>query len=178
MPNQLPLLLIVTQVVEHTPTWVWAILAALIALGGLQMRAHEVSRARLAMMPIGLGGFSLWGAASVFGMQAPVLAAWSVGVALALAANLALRWPLQVRYDAQRARFALQGSTLPLLLMLSVFAVRYAITVTLVFHPDWKTHAPFALAVSAAYGLLSGLYAARALRILRSAASALTFKAA
>lgn len=169
MPVDLPLSVVIVEVVKRTPTWVWGILAALVALGSLQLRDHAVGRARLALMPLGLGAYSLWGATSLFGATAAPVAAWLGGGALALAANAVLRWPRSARWDAERGAFALRGSALPLALMLGVFAVRYVVTVTLVFHPQWRSDAAFALAASAAYGGLSGLFVARALQILRSA---------
>ena len=66
-------------------------------------------------------------------------------------------------------RFALRASPWPLIAMLSVFSLRYAVAVTLVFHRDWAAHAGFSLPLALVYGVLSGLFAARALRILRSA---------
>ena len=66
----------------------------------------------------------------------------------------------------------------PLIAMMGVFSLRYAVAVTLVFHRDWAAHAGFALPMAVVYGALSGLFAARALRILRSAPTAPAFAAA
>lgn len=73
--------------------------------------------------------------------------------------------PGKVRADGDGG-FALPGSPLPLLLMLAVFALRYAVTVSLVLHPQWRVEAGFALPASVAAGFLAGLFAARARRIL------------
>ena len=178
MPVDLPLSVVVVEVVKRTPPWVWVILFAVVVLGSLQLRDHTVRSARLALMPIGLGAYSLWGATSLFGATAGSVAAWLAGSALALSANAALRWPRGVRWDADRRAFALRGSVLPLALMLCVFAVRYVVTVTLVFHPEWRSDAGFASAASATYGALSGLFAARALRILHASPAAQRWAAA
>jgi hypothetical protein len=71
---------------------------------------------------------------------------------------------VQVDGDAVR----LEGSVLPLLLMLSIFALRYAVAVTLVFHHEWAADPLFGGALAATYGALSGLFAARAWRILQA----------
>ena len=63
------------------------------------------------------------------------------------------------------------GSVWPLVLMMSVFAVRYSVVVTLVFHRDWAGDLAFAAGASAVYGILSGLLAGRALYILGHARS-------
>ena len=168
MLSDLPFWTVVAQIIRHTPPYVWAILLALLALGLMQWRDHIVSRARLAIAPIGLGAFSLWGTTMAFGAQPAFVAAWLAGIALAIAANRWLRWPRDVMPTAD-GRFALRASPWPLIAMLSVFSLRYAVAVTLVFHRDWAAHAGFSLPLALVYGVLSGLFAARALRILRSA---------
>jgi len=168
MLSDLPFWTVVAQIIRHTPPYVWAILLALVALGALQWRDHTVSRTRLALAPIGLGAFSLWGVTMAFGAHPTVLAAWLAGGMVAVAANRWLRWPRDVMPTAD-GRFALRASPWPLIAMLSVFSLRYAVAVTLVFHRDWAAHAGFSLPLALVYGVLSGLFAARALRILRSA---------
>jgi hypothetical protein len=167
MPSDLPFWVVVSQVIRHTPSYVWAILAALIVLGLMQWSDHTVTRARLALAPLGLGAFSLWGATVAFGAHPAIVTAWIGGIALAFMVNRWLRWPRDVR-PAGSGGFRLQGSPWPLVAMLSMFALRYAVAVTLVFHRDWAAHAGFSLPLALTYGALSGLFAARAWRILRS----------
>jgi hypothetical protein len=167
MPPGLPLHLVILEVVKHTPPWVWLLLAALVVLGSLQLREHEQRRARVLALPVAMGGLSLFGALSAFGPQAPVFAAWALGLGLMLVFGPG--WARGVRHDAVRDRFVLAGSVLPLAAMLSVFAVRYVVAVTLVLHRDWAGEPAVAIAASLVYGVLSGLFAARARRILASA---------
>jgi hypothetical protein len=166
MPPNIPLSVLIPAVLRGTPPWVWGLLALLVALGALQMRDHVISRTRLMIAPLALGGLGLWGAASAFGANATVLLAWLAGLGAALAANRALRWPRQVR--PVDGGFALAGSPWPLLLMLAIFALRYVVTVSLVLHPQWRADALFSLGLAALYGALSGLFSARALRIWHS----------
>ena len=167
MPSNLPLSTVVIEILRHTPNYVWAILVALIVLGLLQWRDHAVGRTRLSIAPIGLGAFSLWGATLAFGMRAEIVAAWLVGMALAFVANQWLRWPRAIGVDGT-GRYTLRGSPWPLIAMLAIFGLRYAVAVTLVFHRDWAADALFSGAIALLYGSLSGLFAARALRILRT----------
>ena len=164
--NHLPLSTVIVQIVQHTPGWVWGILAAITLLGLHQMRDHEMPRLRLWLAPVGLGGYSLWGATAVFGIDAA--AAWLAGLALALAVNQKLQWPRDVAVLGD-GRFALKGSPWPLLLMWTIFGLRYAVAVTLVFQPTLAQQAAWAIGVPLAYGTLSGLFAARAWRVLQSA---------
>ena len=168
MLSNLPLTTVIVEIVKHTPAYVWLILAALVALGSLQLRDHVVTPARLALTPLGLGAFSLWGATMAFGMRTEVIGAWALGGVLVVFANRWIRWPRTVRAESG-GRFALRGSPWPLIAMLSVFGLRYSVAVTLAFHHDWARDPAFSLTTALAYGALSGLFAARALRILRSA---------
>jgi hypothetical protein len=167
MPGNLPLSFVILEIVKRTPTWVWAILLALVVLGVLQMRDRLLSRTRLMITPVGLAAYSLLGAASTFGMRPEVIVAWLAGLAVAIAANGLLQWPRDARPDG-KGNYSVPGSAWPLVLMMAIFVMRYIGTVTLVFHPDWATDPQFSLGMTLAYGTLSGLFTARAIRILRS----------
>ena len=169
MPSSMPLLTVIAQVVRHTPGWVWGVLLLLIVLGGSQLRDHSLARLRVALLPIGLGAYSAWGAVSLFGLHAGVLLAWATAVGVVAWFSRTLAWAPGVRHDTANDRFDVPGSGWPLVLMLTVFAVRYSVIVTLAFHRDWAADAALAASVSAGYGVLSGLLAGRALYILGSA---------
>jgi len=165
--SHLPLSTVIVQILRHTPPWVWGILAAITLLGLHQLRDHTVTRARLLAAPLGLGAYSLWGATAVFGIDAA--AAWLAGMALAVGANQRLlQWPRAIAVQGD-GRFALRGSPWPLLLMWAIFGMRYALAVTLVFQPTLATQTAWALGAPLVYGALSGLFAARAWRVLQSA---------
>ena len=166
MPADLPLITVILEIIRRTPIWVWGVLAALVLFGSLQMRHHVLSRRRVALLPIGLGAYSLSGALAVAGFHATTLMAWAGGLAIVLAAGRRLPWASRVRHDAARDVFEVEATVWPLVLMLAVFAARYAVAVTLVFHREWAAQAEFAWQVGAGYGALTGLLASRALAIL------------
>jgi len=87
-------------------------------------------------------------------------------MATAWLANRALRWPRDVGSDGDA--FVVAGSPWPLALMLAIFALRYAVAVSLVFHPEWRADPVFAASLALLYGALSGMFTARAVRILTS----------
>ena len=89
-----------------------------------------------------------------------------------LAVGLRLPVPAGARYKVAQRRFHLPGSWLPLLLILIVFTLKYAIGVQLAMQPALAHASGFAFVVTALYGLLSGLFAARTLRVLRLARGA------
>jgi hypothetical protein len=161
-----PLSIVVLEVLKHTPYGVWAILALITLLGALQWRDQNLTRGRLLLAPIGLGAYALWSVSAQFGAAAAPV--WLAGMALAFAVNRGLRWPRTVAVGSD-GRFALPGSVWPLLLMWAIFALRYAVAVALVFHPARARDAAFGAGSAALYGLLSGLFAARAWRVVQSA---------
>ena len=54
-----------------------------------------------------------------------------------------------------------------MVLILAIFLTRYAVSVSLVMHPELKIHANFGLAIGALYGVFSGIFAGRAIRLVR-----------
>lgn len=155
-------------IVARTPLWVWFLLAALIALGLSQARDHVVGRVRVIAQPVGLGLFSLWGAMAAFGMHAQVQGVWLAGLLAGAAAGWLLVLPRQVQALSPR-RFAIGGSLVPLVLLMAVFFMRYAINVALAIRPALAQQLEFATAAAALYGAPAGLLAARAWRVLASA---------
>ncbi|HTT13108.1 MAG TPA: DUF6622 family protein [Burkholderiaceae bacterium] len=173
-----PLSIVIVEVLKHTPAYVWGILAALIIVGRLQLRDQTIGRARLLLLPVALGAYSLWGSASAFGMRWEVLAAWVVGMGTMLLSTRWVRWPRKVEFLPERGVFAVGGSVIPLVAMLAVFAVRYVATVTLILHPEWRSLASVAIVGGLGYGLLSGVFAMRARNILANAGPNLRFQPA
>jgi len=155
--------------------WVGVGVCAITLLGARQLRDLRVSRTRLLLLPAGLGAYALISISAVFGATAAP--AWLAGVALAFALNRLLRWPRDVQLGGD-GTFLLRGSVWPLLLMWTIFALRYAATVTLVLHPALLHDPTMGAGFSAVYGVLSGLFAARAWRVLQSARPAVALQAA
>lgn len=158
----------IVDIVRHTPTWVFAVLAVLVVFGLSQTRARTVSLGRLAILPLALGAWSIHGVVESFGSGVAV-AAWLAVVVVALAIGWALGPRRDVRYDADRRAFAIPGSVVPLVLMLAIFLSRYVIAVMLALHPDLHAAPVFAIVAGAVSGLASGIFAARATRTLRTA---------
>ena len=125
-------------ILQHTPNWVWGLLATLIALGLSQVRTRSVSLARVALLPMAMTALALWGTVSAFGGSTqfgPVLLAWLVAAAAALAAVAPFAPPAGTRYDPATRRFHLPGSWVPMLLILGVFLTKNVVGVELAIAP-------------------------------------------
>jgi|JI7StandDraft_1071085.scaffolds.fasta_scaffold192695_2 hypothetical protein len=161
------------EILSRTPTWVWALLAGLLALGLAQWRERRVTQAQLFILPGVLLALGLWSTAQSSTMPALALLVWAK--AALVTTTLARRLPPQpgVRWDAAAQRLVLPGSVLPLVVILAVFSLRYAGGVALAMHPVWRADPAVALPMAAAYGAISGLLLGRALGLRRLVAAPL-----
>ena len=157
------------QVLQRTPLWVFALFVALLFLGYLQSRPREIGWTRVAVLPVVLVGLALSGIWAAFGPAPLAFACWLAAIAVSVLANRFVRWPSQVRYSAQTHQFSVKGSWLPLAVMMLIFFTRYAVNVAMAMEPSLKATPPFVAGVSFTYGLMSGAFLARALRILQFA---------
>jgi hypothetical protein len=164
-------------ILRNTPPWVWGLLVGLMVLGFSQVRDRTASLARIVVMPVAMTAFAIWGLVSAFGgtgMFVAVLATW-LGAALLPALAIGLQGPpAGVRYEPEDRRFALPGSWVPLALIAGIFLTKYAVGVELALQPKLVTDTGFALAIAAVYGIFSGVFTGRAVRLLRVAARPLS----
>lgn len=160
----------IVDIVRSTPAWVGALLAALLWLGWTATRERQVHLARMVLMPLAMLALALWGVESAFaasGRLGALLVVWALGYGALLALGPRLPVPAGTRYDAARRSFRVPGSWVPMLLIAAVFLMKYLIGVQLAVGPELAQHAGFAYTVAAVYGLLSGLFGARTLRLVR-----------
>ncbi len=154
------------EILRRTPVWVWIVLAALIAYGWYLGRPQRIARARVLVLPLVLTVIAVAGVVSVFGRAIGPLLAFGVGFSSALGLNQWLQLPGGVRREADL--YLIPGSWIPLLLMLGIFLTKFAVGVISNVRPDLLARSDFPAAAAAVYGLTSGLFAARALHILRT----------
>ena len=162
-----PTVQIISQIITHTPHWVWGVFVLLLWLGGRQMRSSTQGLRRVIALPLGMTALSLVGAVSAFGGQLAVLMAWAVAASACAAAVLATPLPRNTRFDSTRQTFHVPGSALPLVLMLSIFTPKYALGVATAMRPELAQYPALALPCAALLGACSGLFAGRTLRLLR-----------
>ena len=161
---------------QHVPVWVFGLLMALIALGVSQSFARSVTLRRVTVLPLMLLGWSLAGVNSSFGVSTwagLALLAWAAGVA---ASVFLLRGRVDVsavEFSPATRRFELPGSWLPLVLVLSLFALKFGAGMSLGVAPELRQSLPFVVTASLAFGAFSGVFLARALALWSLARGAL-----
>ena len=155
------------QILHGTPNWVFVLFAALLALGLGQLRTREVVLGRVVGIALGMTAFSLYSTMAAFGRLPLALAGWLLGAVAVVAWLLSRPVPAGTRYQAERRRFTLPGSVVPLTLMMTIFFTKYAVAVAVAMHPALSGNLRFALPVCLLYGTCSGAFAARAARLWR-----------
>jgi hypothetical protein len=159
------------------PPWVWGLLAALIALGVSQSLPRAVSLRRAAAMPVAMVVLSLYGVATGFPTQPLALAAWAAGLAGALWTARATGAWAGMRWSALERRVLVPGSWWPMLLMLAIFATKFAVGAMRAGQLAAAQEPLFAVAVGLACGGASGAFLARGLAMWKVARSGLAMLA-
>lgn len=157
------------QIFINTPLWVWGLLAALLALGLSQTRKRNADLLRVTLMPLGMGGLSLYGTISSFGASPVVLGSWLATALVLVLVVTQLPAPGGVRYDSASRQFLLPGSWVPMVLIMGIFLTKYVVGVSLAMHPELKSQANFSLAIVMLYGLFSGIFIGRTLQLIHLA---------
>lgn len=155
------------SILLHTPAWVWLALAALLALGAAQLRTRRLGARRATVPPLVLFVLSLVGLLSTFPGHAAAVLVWGLGAALAVAASFAAGLWRGAHWSADEACLVVPGSWLPMALIVGLFAVKFAVGAALGIAPALRDATALWFGASAAYGLFSGLWVARALHYRR-----------
>ncbi|HEY1033453.1 MAG TPA: DUF6622 family protein [Pseudoxanthomonas sp.] len=155
-----------TQILTHTPLWVFGLFFGLVYLGYLQSRTRQVSRGRLIVLPVAMLAWSLYSVWSTFDAHLTALAAWACAWVTVVAIALVRAPSHRASYDAGTRQFAVVGSWVPLALMMGIFFFKYAVAVVHATHPDVFGTTTAVVVVAGTYGLFSGMFMARALRVL------------
>jgi hypothetical protein len=156
-------------ILAHTPYWVFVLFVVLVGLGVMQGRPRNISRTRLAVLPLGMATLALLGVWSSFADHALALGAWAVVAAGVVAASLRVPPPRGASWMPATKLYSVPGSWVPLALMMGIFFTKYAVAVLRAMDPSALAGAGAIAATCALYGLYSGVFLARALRIGRAA---------
>ena len=153
------------SILRHTPVFVWLILAALVWRGWSARRDREVAARKLAIIPLVLLALSLWGVLSAYASHAVTLPLWLAGVlAGTFVASRLVRGEVAVL--PERAALLVRGSWVPMVVLVTMFLLKYVTNVALAIQPALAANASFANVSCALSGLLSGALFGNALPYL------------
>jgi len=151
------------QIISHTPTYVWALLAFLVYRGVLASRDREVALRKLAIIPLVMLGLSLSSLSARGVLGSAVWALWLGGM-LASAALVFNVSKHAVLVNRSAGAVLQRGSWMPLALMLAIFATRYAVAVATGMQPALAHSLPFATGVTLLFGVFNGIFLGRLAR--------------
>jgi hypothetical protein len=155
-----------TQILTHTPVFVWFLLAGLLTLGLMQTRKRRVRRPQVVALPALMLGLGLWSLAPGFTALPGLAALWLA--ALALGAAGGRRTPQQpgTAWLAAEGCFQVPGSWIPMAFIVAIFMLRYAVGAGIALHPEWRSTLSLQAPLAIVFGLLAGLSLGRALGLL------------
>jgi len=156
------------EIVKRTPLWVFLLFFILLGMGYIQSRDRSVRRGMVAILPVVMISLSLYGVVSAFGFVTTGVVLWILGVSIALGFGIKIATPENVTFIADTQTFVVPGSWVPLILMMAIFFMKYAVGVILARQLLIANELVFVSLVSLCYGLMSGAFLARATVILNS----------
>lgn len=148
--------------ITHTPFYVWAILALLVYRGVAAMRDRELTMRQFLLLPVVMTLLSLYGlitnAGGVIGLAASG-AGFATTIALTYhSASIAAK-------PATHGFIRVPGSALPLIVILTIFLIKYVNAVALHMHPGLDQDALWAPLLRGVMGCCSGYFIGRAMKL-------------
>jgi hypothetical protein len=150
------------QILAHTPVWVWLLFGALLVLGVLQSRPRLVARWQVLALPLALLLLGLWSMAAGFASQPLAAVVWLASLILGGRLGLKLPRAAATRWLVAQQRLQLPGSWVPMLIIITIFLLRYVTGVAQAMHPEWRSQLSVQVPLAVAFGLLSGVFVGRA----------------
>ncbi|CAN5632340.1 hypothetical protein BH09PSE5_BH09PSE5_46430 [soil metagenome] len=153
------------DILSHIPVWVPVLFLALLAYGLSQTRRRSMTMRRTVIVPLVLLTLSVSGAITTFASPAIALTAWAAGVLASVAFGKGLVDTSRTSYSAEANRFDVPGSWTPLVLMMSLFALKFGVGMVMGLHPALRHDATLTAVASALYGAFSGGFLARSMAL-------------
>jgi hypothetical protein len=155
-----------TEILAHTPLYVWAILAFLVYRGMQASKPREVTLTALCILPLVMLGLSLFGIQSAFGLAGLPFVLWLAGALLGATLAWRFSYPASLSAHPERGAIAMPGSWVPMALMMVLFLMKYAVAIVMAMSPALRHDVVFTAVVCTLYGAFSGIFNGRLLRCL------------
>ncbi|WP_445378911.1 DUF6622 family protein [Pseudochrobactrum asaccharolyticum] len=156
-----------TEILTHTPWWVWVLLVYLVYRGICLLSPTNISPKRMLLMP---SVFLLW---SIYGMFNKLYMPWTAFFifVFALIAGLLLGKTIMVMqqpaiFDRVTGMVQRPGSVVPIIAILLNFSCLYGMNVYAGYHPDSIRELNFTVIYSVTSGLADGFFWGMSLAVL------------
>jgi hypothetical protein len=157
----------IVQIIANTPLWVWALLAFLLFIGVRALRPATAPLWRIALLP---AAFFVWGLSSHYQMHGLGLGKvlpWVAALAGGTAVGMVIANLQPIRVDKVRQLVHTAGGPLTLVLILLIFATKYAFGYLHATRPNLFAEPRFWVAEIAVSGVLAGMFVGRFAGLLR-----------
>jgi uncharacterized membrane protein len=154
----------ITTAIAHTPIWVWPLFVLILYLGARNLKERERTPISLIVLPLVMLGFALVNLVMNSADKTLAIPAFifSFIIGNAIGWNLV---PKSLAADRERGTVRVPGSVAPLLVVVAIVLLRYAIGYTYGRWPEMRTDPALALEFSATGALLAGIVWGRIVRI-------------
>jgi hypothetical protein len=159
-----------TEILTHTPWWVWVLLVYLVYRGICLLSPTSISPKRILLMP---SIFLLWG---IYGMFNKLAMPWTALFIFAIALIVGLLLGKTVMamqqpaiFDSATGMVQRPGSVVPIIIILLNFGCLYSLNVYAAYHPDSLRELNFTAIYSVTSGLADGFFWGMSLAILMKA---------
>lgn len=156
----------ISAAIAHTPLWVWPLFAIVLLLGARNLWPRERPLAPLVILPAILLAFALYNLTASSADPTLVVPAFLVSFAIGIGVGWNLV-PKNVVALKGQGRVRVPGSVAPLLVVIAVIVLRYAIGYTYGRWPQLRADPALALEFGATGALLAGIVWGRILCLVR-----------
>jgi hypothetical protein len=149
------------QIIAGTPWWVWVLFLFLLWIGIRALKTSVAPFWRLLILP---AVFFVWGIAGIatrYPITATSLGLWAVAFALGGGLGLLISANIAVRADKTRGLIEIPGNKFTLVLILVIFATKYAFGVLQGMQPGILADPRYFVADLGVSGLLAGMWTGR-----------------
>ena len=157
------------QIIKHTPPWVFVLFFVLLAFGYFQHKDRTYGLGKVAILPMVMIALSFWGVLSAFAISFIGILCWAIGIGTAALPGIKINRPQGVLYSPQTKLVSVPGSWIPLIVMMTIFFIKYTVGVIHARRLPVMGEPIFIAVISLCYGVLSGIFLARAVVIWRAA---------
>ncbi|MFC6439496.1 DUF6622 family protein [Bowmanella sp. JS7-9] len=157
----------IVEILLHTPIWVYGLFIGLTLLGWQQSRSRLVKQPVLFILPAGMLLLSFFGVTSSFGYSFAVMLYWVFGASVCTLSGLKLFPSSSAKYQQATGSFHVPGSWWPSVFIMAIFFTKYAVGVVSSIHPEVFNNLNLVLGLAGLYGVLTGTFFTRAIRVLK-----------
>lgn len=156
------------EIIKNTPIWVFVLFVGLVFLGYSQSKDRVITIKKVFILPFAMSILSIFGVISAFGITKTSLVLWFMGTITSILLCLKLLSSKNIKYDNKTKSYFIPGSWTPMVFILIIFFTKYFVGVVIAKQLPIINAFEFIVIISFLYGLLSGLFLAKCILIVKS----------